>query len=524
MLASPSGCVSSTQKKLTEQESPASLWFKDIRKCHHRCHNTTVDQHSRVTKPYASTETRHHRVIFAVLTPENYRHRAKDDYIGSFLPLLPRSGVESENPTSTAEAESMEEDHPQGIEADDSHQSSPYKDGETLMVMIKDEEKACWAMLVSQEMVDHINFAKQQSRAIEKRESAVDQAATEVLTIEVSIEEAEDEVNQESGQESGQLQKELGILQVKQGQAKDRRDTLQEDIESYQSGFECSKNTTQRMVEDALEEAGLLDPPEPDSPLGSAAEDMNETAQSDQASVPLNERVSMLEATTEEELVRWAACEDLDQSRRAQRDAQTAFDGRKWHYEQELARFNRLTEEGKIDYTRSGFDVEQDVKYVQKLTRNLRDADEWALSAQLNCQALGIRTDPDISYSDYREFMDLAGNRDDGSWTDQDKLSNIRAKREDIEAWTHGVWKNQSPEILEIYDLVSFDEWDSKPDGPMDSISVLDCDRWVVEIGCWREHCAQLRCEESQGPLREDVWAINLGGGYRRRSIQCEKK
>ena len=154
----------------------------------------------------------------------------------------------------------------------------------------------------------------------------------------------------------------------------------------------------------------VADSPEPDSPLRSTAEGMNEPAQYDQASEPLDERVAMLEVTTEEELVRRAACEDLDQSRRAQRDAQTAFDSRKGHYEQELARFNRLAEERKIGYTRSEFDVEQDVKYVQKLTRNLRDADESAFGAQLNCQTLGIRTDPEISYSDYSEFMDLAGN------------------------------------------------------------------------------------------------------------------
>ena len=88
-------------------------------------------------------------------------------------------------------------------------------------------------MLVSQEMVDHINFAKQQSRAIEKGETALDEAETEVLTIQVSIEETGDQVDAARGQETGQLLDELEGLRVKLHQATDRRDELQEDMEAY---------------------------------------------------------------------------------------------------------------------------------------------------------------------------------------------------------------------------------------------------------------------------------------------------
>lgn len=443
-----------------------------------------------------------------------------DDKFGSFLPLLPPPTIQSEQPASTAEAESMEEDYAD-IEADDVHRSSPYTDGETRMVMIKDGEKDCWAMLVSQEMVDHINFAKQQSRAIEKREPGVDEAATEVLTIEVSIEEAVDNLNRAEGQGKWQLQLDIDRLQLKLRQAKDRRNMLQEDMESYQSGFECSKNTLQRMVEDALEEAELLDPPEPDSPSTPTAEGLDETAQygQDCRSPKDNESIAMMEAPNEEELLRQAACEDLDQSRRAQRDAQITFDGRKEHYEQELVNFDRLTAEGKVNQTRSEFDIEHDIRYVQQLTRTLREADEWLIRAQLNCQALGIRTDPDISYSDYSYYTNLDGNGIDDSRIDQDTSVKMHAKREDIEAWTHGIWENQNPDTPETYDPVSFDEWDAKPDDPMDSISVLDCDRWVAEIGRWQEYCTRLRDESSRGALAEDRWATDIGGLYRRRSV-----
>ena len=169
-------------------------------------------------------------------------------------------------------------------------------------------------------------------------------------------------VNLAGAQETGQLREELERLQVKLRQAEDRRDALQEDIESYQSGFVCSKSTTQRMVEDALEEAGLLDPPEPDSPPRSTAGSMDETAEYGEDTAPSNdnESIAMAEAPTEEELLRRAACKDLDKSRRAQRDAQIAFDGRKESYGQ--MNFDRHRDEGRMDYTRSEFDVEHDFK------------------------------------------------------------------------------------------------------------------------------------------------------------------
>ena len=414
----------------------------------------------------------------------------------------------------------MEESYPDRG-ADDMHQSSPYTDGETRMVLVKDGEKDCWAMLLSLEMVDHINFAKQQSRAIAKREPAIDQAATEVLTLGVSIEDAEDIHNQIGGQEKEYSQLKIDGLQVKLRQAIDRRDVLQEDIEPYQPGLECSKNITQRTVEDALEEVGLLDPPEPDSPSKSRAEDMDEAAQSYQGSEPSkdDESVSMTEVPNEEDLLRRAACDELARSRQAQMDAQIAFDGKKEEYTQELMEFERVTADGKMDYTRSEFDVEHGVKRTQQLTRNLREADERLMRAQLNCQAFGIRTDPDVSYSDFSDYMDLGGYGDNGFGIGEDSSPNALVKRGGVEAWTQGVWENQDPDIAETYDPVSFDEWDSRPDDPMDSISVLDCDRWVGVISRWQEHCLRLRNAESKGPLQEDVWTIQKGGDHRRRSI-----
>lgn len=156
-----------------------------------------------------------------------------DDRFGSFFPLL-SPPTQNPQPASVAEIEIKEDAYPD-IEGDDLHRSSPYTDGETRMVMVKDGERDChhcWAMLLSQEMVDHVNLAKQQSRTIEKRGSAVDEAATEVLIIEASIEEAEDSLNRVEGPETKQLRVGFDTLQVKLCQAKDRRDMLQEDMDS----------------------------------------------------------------------------------------------------------------------------------------------------------------------------------------------------------------------------------------------------------------------------------------------------
>ena len=88
---------------------------------------------------------------------------------------------------------------------------------------------------------------------------------------------------------------------------------------------------------------------------------------------------------------------------------------------------------------------------------------------------------------------------------DQDTYLNVYTKIRDVEVWTHGVWENQKPETPDTYDPASDEEWDWKPDEPMDSDRVLDCERWVVEMGRWQEQCMQLREEQSKGPLPEDV-------------------
>lgn len=227
----------------------------------------------------------------------------------------------------------------------------------------------------------------------------------------------------------------------------------------------------------------------------------------------------MTDALTEEEILRRAALEDLDQSRRAQRDAQTAFDGRKEHYEQEIVKFDQLTEEGIMDYARSELDVEHGFKYEQQLTQILREADERLMRAELRCQALGIRTDPEISYSNYSAYMDLCRNGDDYSQIDQDTSPEAPLRREGIEAWIHGIRETRNPESLEPHAPVSYDEWEWRPDDPMDSISVLDRDRCAVEISRWREHCARLRDGRVEGSVPGDVGSPEGGGRCIRRSV-----
>lgn len=150
-------------------------------------------------------------------------------------------------------------------------------------------------------------------------------------------------------------------------------------------------------------------------------------------------------------------------------DAQIAFDGQEKEYEQNLREFERLTADGKGDYTRSEFDIKHGVKRTQQLTRNLKGADERLVRAQLNCQAFGNPTDPEVSYSDFSDYVDLDGYGDNGSSIGEGSSPKTLVKRGEAGAWTRGVWENQDPNTAETYDAVSFDEWDSRPDYPMDS-------------------------------------------------------
>lgn len=84
------------------------------------------------------------------------------------------------------------------------------------------------------------------------------------------------------------------------------------------------------MVQDALEETKSPDPPERDSSLISTAKCMGEPEHlgHNLDIWEVCEEIPPINAWTEEELVRRAACEDLDQGRWAQKYAQIAFDGR----------------------------------------------------------------------------------------------------------------------------------------------------------------------------------------------------
>ncbi len=108
-----------------------------------------------------------------------------------------------------------------------------------------------------------------------------------------------------------------------------------------------------------------------------------------------------------------------------------------------------------------------------------------------------------------RHYADLDRTGDHHTWIDQDMYLKVHTKLEDVEDWTF-----ENPETSETYDPVSFDEWDSKPDGPTDSISVLDCDRWVVEVGCWRELCTWGREERNN---QETVAGRRVGHRSKRR-------
>ena len=110
----------------------------------------------------------------------------------------------------------------------------------------------------------------------------------------------------------------------------------------------------------------------------------------------------------------------------------------------------------------------------------------------------------------------------DDSRIDQDTSSEAPLRREGIEARIHGLRQTRNPESLEPHDPVSYDEWEWRPDGPRDSISVLDRDRCAVEISRWREHCARLRDGRAEGLVPGDVGSPEGGGRCIRRSVWSE--
>lgn len=320
-------------------------------------------------------------------------------------------------------------------------------------------------------------------RALERKHRVLERIESEIVDLACKLDIAEETIRNPRYQDRAEeMQLALEILQLRQQEAEERKNQLKFELLPFESSLKISRYQSPGIFEEALLEACLLDPPEPEDP--SILHDVNEDASAgDYLDAPST--YEGIEPTTEQHLLREARM-DVIESYDTLRTYQARFDDRQVDYRQKLADFHRS--EARFEGTRTHFD-HQHIQHVRNLTTDLISAEQGYRAAKAKARALESPAgfQPDFGYPA------------DGDRRSGDVSTEPNVDRDRIEAWTRGVLPEYDADILEEIEPLDLDDWNARPVEIMDSISAIDRDEYTDEINDWEKHCRALREEVSTG-------------------------
>lgn len=364
----------------------------------------------------------------------------------------------------------------------------PYTDGPSRVILANDGTKDCLALLMTPGLVAALNRITNNIRELERKDGALERIESEIIDLASKADDVEETIKNPRYQDRAEeMQLALEILQLKQQEAEERKNELKIALVPFESRLKISTCQSQGIFEEALLEACLLDPREPESPPISHDVD-DGTSTGDYSDAPTV--YEGIEPTPEQQSLREARM-DVIGSYETLRTHQARFDDRQADYEQKLAAF-QPSEGTKFEDTRTQFD-HRNIRHVQNLTRDLIAAEQGYRTAKAKARALELRAeaygfDPDFGYR-----------ADGGDRRSDDVSTEYEIDRERIEAWRRGVLPHDSVGNLENREPLGFDDWSARPVEIMDSISVIDRGQYVDEINEWKKHCRVLRGEASTG-------------------------
>lgn len=365
--------------------------------------------------------------------------------------------------------------------AEGSENPPPYTDGPSRVILANDGTKDCLALLFTPILVAALNQIPHYIRALETRDGALENIESTIIDLSCKADHVEETMRNPRYQDRAEeMQLAWEILRLKQQEAEERKSQLNVELLSFESSLKLSRHQSQGILEQALLEACLLDPPEPWSPP--VYEEVDDASTGDYSDAP--SMYQGTEPTPEQQLFREARM-DVVESHDTLRTYQARFDDRHADYEEKLAEFQRS--EAKFDGTRTHFD-HQHIQHVQKLTRDLISAEEGYRTARAKARALESPAHP---------------NGHDGHRTSDDVSTKPSIDRKCIEAWARDVVPDHDVKILENKEPLDLDGWNARPVEIMDSISVIDREEYVDEINDWKKHCRVLREEVPVGLWRK---------------------
>ncbi|KAL9065934.1 MAG: hypothetical protein Q9161_007918 [Pseudevernia consocians] len=416
-----------------------------------------------------------------------------------------------------------------------------FTEGPARVVMTNDGSKDCMALLMTDTLVAKLRELYEDSHHLSGKQGPLDYARREARDFEASInqikeliEETQDEEKIEELQEMMQ-QREPQMLKISK-----RRDELEKGAKQLERNVASSRAHIQWVLDTAMKEADLLEPHRPLTPVtindfesefedqeeihqntynGKASKDANHKAiESVTHGAEFPKQHSGVLANTdddpeESQLLHRVAWESYNETLATMHKVKALFDNRQQSYETDLADYQQGFRDGIYKISRSEFDRSK-IRYGQKVTRALIDAEEDFEAAKEQAQAVGaIGSDYDDAANSYGCYEE--------SWPESQLVSYIATKDwGSVHDWLAGLPEPSNPEEIEQEsESPEVDDWYADEVDPADSISQIDFDDYRKDIDRWEN----IRFE------RWDDMHTQVGGpevqvGFLVRSIETLKR
>lgn len=284
------------------------------------------------------------------------------------------------------------------------NQQPQFTEGPARFVIANDGSKDCMALLVTDTLIAKLRDLYEDRHHLSGRQGPLDYARREARRFENSINQCKESIEAAENQEEVEKlretiqQQEPHLLLVRQ-----RRDELEKGAKELERNVTSSKAHIQWVLDTAMKEADLLEPHRPLTPVtmtdiesepGTQEEIHQDTHNGEGTKNGDHNAVDKVvlpntdDVPEELQSLRRAAWESYDEALVTMHKVQALFDNRQQSYETDLADYQQGFASGIYDISRSEFDRSK-IRYGQKVTRALIDAEEAFETAKEHAQAVG---------------------------------------------------------------------------------------------------------------------------------------
>ena len=417
------------------------------------------------------------------------------------------------------------------------NQQPQFTKGPARFVIASDGSEDCLALLVTDTLIARLRALHEDSHHLSGKQGPLDYARREARDFETSINDIEELIEVADTQErAAELQEMIQEQQSQLLKTRQRRDELEKDTKQLERNVPSSKAHIQCVLDNAMREADLLKPHKSLTPDTMISAESDPRAKEDSHHNSNNRRYNAVEnvtsgtdhpkqrsvhsvsiGDTSEELqpLHREVLESYNEALVTMHKVQALFDDRQQCYETDLADYQHGFANGIYSISRSDFDRSK-IRYGQKLTRALINAEEAFEAAKVQAQAVGaIGSNYDNAASCYGCYEE--------SWPES-QLTSYLAKKD----WRHvHEWLAEIPEPderrgseLELaVEHSEIDAWYADEVDPADSISQIDFDECRKDIDRWET----MRLDRWED-MRTQVGGPEVQRGFLVRNVESLKR